>query len=485
MSSIKIGRNDPCSCGSGKKYKKCHLMKAGNASSVSQSTLSSRSIKERNIILLNAILDIFGFKRGKSWNDVRKEMSDNQVRELYRVVGWLWPTNTDIISLLPKPRSNLRGLYIGETKPDLDAILQNIVRYSLYSDELLVVNPFMNPRTIAPDYNPIIHPELYKQDTLEMIAFVFRLASWVESGIVSMIPNPADFDYELRKTTWEMAEKRWKEQKLDLTPETRAELKPKGIQILQKSMYRLPKDKLEISIKRALPDLSNEKLQEMIDYVQESRRNDPMIIDQELPDSGELYIMRNGANLELGLYIGQLTGSYLYTDMHEQWREILSSAQSSPSEGEVWSPLTKSFQQLEFKFLNNIDPKFAFGLKEEGRLEKFRGFLRKVWIEIAGNPSYEHANKFARQFAEELQEEYGKTKEEWAQIDKELMKWLTGPEGIVGLISGAMDWQIPALGFCIRGVGKLLEARTDRKNFKENVPLAVFLDLENKNKIFK
>lgn len=455
------------------------------ASPTSQNTISLRSIKERNIILLNAIWDIFGFKKGKSWNDVRKEMSDDQVRELYRVVGWLWPTNTDIISLLPKPSSNLRGLYIGETKPDLDAILQNIVRYSLYSDELLVVNPFMNPRTIAPDYNPIAHPELYKQDTLEMIAFVFRLAPWIDSGVVSMIPNPADFDYELRKSTWEMAEKRWKEQKLDLTPETRAELKPRGIRVLQKSMYRLPKDKLEITIKRALPDLSSEKLQELTDYVQESRRNDPMIVDQELPDGGELYIMRNGANLELGLYMGQLTGSYLYTDRHEQWREILSSAQNSPSGGETWSPLTKSFQELEFKFLNNIDPKFALRLKEEGRLEKFRRFLRKVWVEIEGNPSYEQSNKLARQFAEELHEEYGRTKEEWTQIDKELMKWLTGPEGFAGIISGAMNWQIPALGFCIRGVGKLLEARTDRKNFRENVPLAVFLDLENKNKIFK
>lgn len=300
-----------------------------------------------------------------------------------------------------------------------------------------------------------------------------------------MILNPADFDYELRKSTWEMAEQRWNDQKLELSKETRAELKPRGIRMLQKSMYRLPKDKLEITLKRALPDLNSKKLQEMIDYVQESRHNDPMIVDQELPDNGELFIMRNGANLELGLYIGQLTGSYLYTDRVEQWRDILSSAQNNSSEDEVWSPLTKSFQELEFKFLSNIDPKFAFRLKEEGRLEKFRSFLRRVWIEIDGNPSYEQANKLARQFSEELQEEYGKTKEEWTKIDKELMKWLTGPEGVAGLVAGVMDWQIPAVGFCVRGIGKLLEARTDRKNFKDNVPLAVFLDLENKKKIFK
>lgn len=480
---MKIGRNDPCPCGSGRKYKKCHLNQP--LPIISPNVHSQRSIKERNVILLNAIVDIFGFNKGKNWNDFRRKISDDHIRELYRVVGWLWPTNTDIISLLPKPSANLRGFYIGETKPDLEAILHNIVRYSLYTDELVVVNPFMNPRTIAPDYNPIVHPELYKQDTLEMIAFVFRLAPWIESGIVSMIPNPADFDYELRKSTWEMAEQRWKDKKLELSRETLSKLKPRGIRMLQKLMYRLPKYKLEITLKRALPDLNSQKLQEMIDYVQESRRNDPMIVDQELPDNGELFIMRNGANLELGLYIGQLTGSYLYTDRVEQWRDILSSAQNNSSEDGVWSPLTKSFQELEFKFLSNIDPKFAFRLKEEGRLKKFRSFLRRVWIAIDGNPSYEQANKLSRQFSEELQEEYGKTKEEWTKIDKELIKWLTGPEGVAGLILGVMDWQIPAVGFCVRGVGKLLEARTDRKNFKDNVPLAVFLDLENKKKIFK
>lgn len=483
MFNSKLGRNDPCPCGSGRKYKKCHLNKQDLPPK--QSFISQRSIKERNIILYNAIWDIFGFSKGKNWNDFRREMSDDQVRELYRVIGWLWPTNTDIISLLPKADTSLRGFYMGETRPGLNSILQNIVRYSLYSDELLVVSPFYNPMTIAPQYNPVVHTELYKQDTLEMVAFMFRLAPWIEAGIVSMIPNPCDFDPTLRRSVWDMARKRWEEQKLDITDETKAKIEPRGKAMLAKTMYRLPKDQLAISIKRALPRLTNKELEDQIKYIQKLRENDPMILNRELPAEGELQVMRYGANLELALYIGQLTGSYLYTDIPEQWREILSSAQNPSGEGEMWSPLTKSFQELEFKFLSNIDPKFAYRLKEEGRLEKFRSFLRRVWIEIGGNPSYEQANKLARQFAEELQEEYGKTKEEWAEIDKELMKWLAGPEGIVGLISGAMNWQIPALGFCIRGVGKLLEARTNRKNFKENVPLAIFLELDNKKKTFK
>jgi len=484
---MKIGRNDPCPCGSGRKYKKCCLNK--QPSSSPSSVLANRSIRERNLILLSAIWDIFGFSKGKSWNDVRREMSNDQIRELYRVVGWLWSLDTDIISLLPKPDSKLRGFYMGETKPDFLAILQNIVRYSLYTDEILVVSPFMNPRCLAQDFNPLVHPELYKQDTLEMVYFVLKLFPWIESGIVNLIPDPADFDYSLRKAVWGMAEKRWKEQGLELSKETLAEIEPRGKRMLEKTMYRLPKDQLAISIKRALPQLTDKQLADQIEYVQKLRKKDPMIIDQELPPSGELHITRYGANLELGLYIGQLTGSYLYTDKTEQWDEILSSKQTSPSEPEVWSPLTKSFQSLEFNFLDKIDPQFAYRLKEEGRLDRFRHFLRKVWVDIGGNPSVDQADKLAREYGDELQEEYAKTKEEWAQIDKDLLKWLSGSTGISAVIStlakGGLDWQIPTAGFCITGVLKLLQSRTDRKNFRQNVSLAVFLDLEKKGKLIQ
>jgi hypothetical protein len=478
---MKIGRNDPCSCGSGKKYKKCCLNKQIGLE-VSQP--SQRSIKERNIILYNAILDIFGFYKGKTWDDVRREMTDDQVRELYKVFAWLWPPKTDVMSLLPEPSNKLRGFYMGETNPSLNSVLKNIVRYSLYTDEVLVVNPFFSPWTLASEFNPIDNPSNYKQDTLEMIAFLFRISPWIESGFVNLIPNPIDYDSDLRTNVWGMAQKRWKDQKLELSKETLAEIEPKGKESFKKFMYRLPKDKLAVTIKRAIPSISDKALIEQIEYVQRMRHNDRMLLDQEVPEGGELQIMRYGANLELGLYIGQATGSYLYTNNNQQWSEILSTA-NNDSGPEVWSPLTKSFQGLEFNFLNNIDPVFINRLKEEGRLESFRNFLRKLWVEIGDSKSIKDINDLARTFDDELQEEYGKAKEEWSKIDKDLVKWITGSGGLSAIISGGMNWQIPALGFCIGGVGKLLEARIDRKNYKNNVPMAVFLDLEKKNKIFK
>ena len=64
-----IGRNDPCPCGSGKKYKKCHL---GMPQAKKPSALS---LYEVNLVLLEAISDIFGFNRGIQWEEIKRTIS--------------------------------------------------------------------------------------------------------------------------------------------------------------------------------------------------------------------------------------------------------------------------------------------------------------------------------------------------------------------------------------------------------------------------
>lgn len=196
-----------------------------------------------------------------------------------------------------------------------------------------------------------------------------------------------------------------------------------------------------------------------------------------------------GANLELGLYLGQATGSYLYTNRPFQWKEIMSVKKQATGDSNLWSPLTQAFQSLDFTFLNEVDAGFAYKLKEEGRLGGFRNYLRRVWNKIEEPNTPTQADKAAREFGDELHEEYAKTKEEWAKIDKSIINFMTGATGVSTLlptlITGGLDWTIPALGFSIAGVGKLLSARYKRKEFKANVPLAVLLDLEKKDKILK
>src|SRR5580658_107296 len=146
------GRNALCPCGSGKKFKHCHLE---NPEDIDR----DMSIRNRNIITLNAAHDIFGFRRGRSWSDFKKNISGEQIREFYEVHASLWMPGTDWPSLMPNLDGKLAGLYLGEIRPELT--LRNITRFSLYSDTILVVNPFPNPNILKSEYNPIDNPNQY------------------------------------------------------------------------------------------------------------------------------------------------------------------------------------------------------------------------------------------------------------------------------------------------------------------------------------
>ena len=81
---MKNNRNAPCPCGSGKKYKKCCLLKSNDTS---KKTIEKLSLKERNKILLNAISDIFNLKGKVKWSEFKKNISGEQIKELYSVIA--------------------------------------------------------------------------------------------------------------------------------------------------------------------------------------------------------------------------------------------------------------------------------------------------------------------------------------------------------------------------------------------------------------
>ena len=58
--SKKIGRNDPCPCGSGKKYKNCHMLIDQEPSSAKYTAGGKRKIKAKVLSLQDKSLSVFG-----------------------------------------------------------------------------------------------------------------------------------------------------------------------------------------------------------------------------------------------------------------------------------------------------------------------------------------------------------------------------------------------------------------------------------------
>src|SRR5690606_8599379 len=92
-----LGPNDSCGCGSGRKFKHCCKV----LPEADRPSWDVYGIRERNLMLTRAVQDILGLTAGKSWDDVRRELSDEQVKRIHEAFGSLWPEDTDLTELLP------------------------------------------------------------------------------------------------------------------------------------------------------------------------------------------------------------------------------------------------------------------------------------------------------------------------------------------------------------------------------------------------
>jgi hypothetical protein len=84
----KIGKNDYCGCGSGRKYKKCCI---DIKEEEERSSWEVLSIRERNLAFANGVINILGLSKDKIWDDVRKDLSNEQVKEIHELYGFFWP----------------------------------------------------------------------------------------------------------------------------------------------------------------------------------------------------------------------------------------------------------------------------------------------------------------------------------------------------------------------------------------------------------
>src|ERR1700730_10025291 len=465
------GRNDSCHCGEEKKYKHCCLSLDETKDARMEWMLSARTLHDKNVALLGAATDIFGLNR--TWDKVKSGLSDARIVEFYRFVTGLWPVATDQRIILPPPDSSLRALYLGENEPEM--MVQNVFRFSLYADQILIVNPFMNPNVLAEDMNPILCPGEWRLQTLRLIYQLAQLAPWIYAGLVTLIPDPGDFDRSLRVKTWDLAATRLKGTKPTDEDIDRSAIKART----RRAFLCCPRDYLERMTRQANPGISDEDVLKVLDDIERDRAEDPLLLNETIDQiPAQNMVSSLGANLEMGLYICQATGSFPYTNVKFRWREILAAKQDLDATALTWTPLTNAFQQLTFKFLDKVDTEFACTLRKEGRLEGFRSYLRRVWAAVGGEADISRAEPQARDFRDELSQAYSEAQAEWIAIDRDLLKWAV-PTVAGALASGHFSPMI-AGGFAVAGLGEIVQAEMKRRAFRKKVPMSVFIDLDRK-----
>jgi len=306
---------DYCPCGSGTSFGKCCQNKPAHL----RMSWTEKNIRERNLMFMEALAQLFELEC-KDWDTVRREMTDDKIARMYGLYEALWPLDTDLLSLLPKPDGKMRSVFTGSLHPKL--IMEFALGAPLYFGEVIVQNPFIISRTLQEDKRPTENPGQYRGEALKSLMTFFQLMPLVEAGLITLIPDPCDFDFHLRDQMMAMARARSRTIKFGPFDDPRLEAVIQ--EDMRRAMLNIPKDAIA---ERVLEMAGNDDpipMNTLVDLVEQMKVDDSLAILQKDPltNGGQFEIMKMAPNFEMAMYLAQATGAQILTDSPFRWKEL-------------------------------------------------------------------------------------------------------------------------------------------------------------------
>jgi Protein of unknown function (DUF4238) len=310
---------DPCRCGSGETFHDCCKTRPAAL----RPSWNELSIRERNLMLYRGIVNILGMEQCNDWVVIRRGLTDEQIANVYKLYATLWPLETDLLKLLPKPDGRPRAVYTGSIHPE--TIVEFALGASLYFGELIVQCPFAHARAVAKKYSPVENPGSYHLEFLKSVMLFLNIMPLVDLGLVNLIPDPCSFDVHLRDQMMHMAQARSVGLRFDRKDEPRVDA------LFQRDFRRhflmSPNTSLIARLREDFPDLTDDGVAEMLAGVETLKEADPLIALTDRifaggKDGGQLQLFQLTPNFEMAMYLAQATGAAIVTDSPFRWREL-------------------------------------------------------------------------------------------------------------------------------------------------------------------
>ncbi|WP_186399052.1 DUF4238 domain-containing protein [Stappia sp. P2PMeth1] len=373
---------DLCGCGSGRAFGACCERKHVAL----RPTWAEHSIRERNLMLFTGISKILGLVEDRDWVTVRREITDEKIKDVYGLYEALWPRETNLLAMLPKPDGSARAIYTGFLHPSV--ISNCALGLSLYYDELLIEHPFIHPRTVNKEFSPLEHPKTYRQEFLKSVVLFMAIMPLVEQGLVTLFPDPCNFDFHLRDQMFEMA--KFRSQGMRVDPKEEAGLAELMNDDHKRSMLLLPREALRRQVRRDSPELDEKAVEAVLDGFDMLREQDPLAILQEGSleggkGGGQLTPFKMAPNFEITMYLAQATGSCIVTDSVFRWRELMTAAGRGTQGAPPLTQLRAGVEQAGFVFPYDVQEIAALA----GR-RVFGGYpdiMRKVFKYLSAFPT--------------------------------------------------------------------------------------------------
>ena len=364
---------DQCGCGSGKVFGLCCQNKAEEL----RPSWTKKSIRERNLMLFNGIMNVLEADFTKDWLQIRKDLKDDQISEIYKIFDALWPLETDILSLLPKPDTTSRAVYTGILHPEM--INEFALGCSLYFGELLIQHPFLHPRTVKPEFSPIENPQSYRHQFLNEMMCLILIMPLVEDGTVCLFPDPCNFDHYLRKQMFTSAKIR------SAASPSKLKDDPRLIRLMESFEKRtnlsMPSEVLVARILKKAGKIDETEKETIRNYIQLLKEKDPLI---DLKDDafrresgGQMNLMNLVPSFEMAMYLAQATGSCIVTDSPHRWREIQQAlTYFGQGRDDILSSLTSQIESG--KFIVPTNPTEILSMKKGADTHRYSDLMRSL-----------------------------------------------------------------------------------------------------------
>ena len=310
---------DMCGCGQGRLFKDCCQSKP----EALRPAWNEVSIRERNLMLQNGIVKVLELESGKDWIQIRRELTDDKISKIYNLYEALWPLETDLLALLPKPDGVARAVYTGSIHPS--SINDFALAAPLYFGEMIVAHPFIHSGIMKKEFSPTKNPKSHRQEFLKTILFFLNVMPLVDLGLVNLIPDPCDFDIHLRDQMMSMAQARHARTQFD--PKNEPRLRKLIEEEHKRSIMLMPPDAMRRQLRKIMPHLDVAQVEATMRYMELHKESDPLAVLQEGSleggkGGGQMTAFKCVPNFEMTMYLAQATGACIVTDSPFRWTEV-------------------------------------------------------------------------------------------------------------------------------------------------------------------
>lgn len=437
--------------------------------------------QQKNIEFYDFLNESFNIRKAHKWSDISNSITKAKISATYKFFSKLFPQNIDYSSKFESNSNTFKSLHYN--KLDANKIINEVVRYSLYSDEIFVFHPIQNPSITNQRLNPIKNPQIWLQNFLDSLYFYIVLQKWVRAGIVKLIINPYEYDFGLRDKLDKEAEKRvnsilsnseFKKIASADVIEDMAELLAQSYS--RKSIFEIKQGLLEMTKPRF-----NEQDAELLaqEIFSKQKTINPLYDKLNVPfGQNSIVTVRGGGNLESISYIAKLLKGNIYTTNETNWHQI-----KQLDNLDNWTKIAYLYSKIEMPFLDGVDTSFALDIRKEDRLAGVRKELRKIYNSINTIQNNEFDENKLIELNGGFIEELKKAEAEWSFIKKAALNnrryWAASTLGLPVVFNEVSILPF-VLGHSILLLGKnIYDEKLNENRFKTSCPLSVYVDLKH------